>query len=88
MVVGEPSVLMRREIYVTAAVAGACLYVVLEYLGINPVISAGAAAFAAFSCAAARFISAGPCRFIKASPAALKKNSSATRSSGQNNRFR
>ncbi len=39
---------MRREIYVTAAVAGACLYVVLEYLGINPVISAGAAAFAAF----------------------------------------
>ncbi len=48
MVVGEPSVLMRRKIYVTAAVAGACLYVVLEYLGINPVISAGAAAFAAF----------------------------------------
>ncbi len=48
MVAGEPSVLMRREIYVTAALSGACLYVLLERLGINPVVSAGAAALTAF----------------------------------------
>lgn len=48
MVAGEPSVLMRREIYVSAALAGACLYVALERLGVSPVISAGAAALTAF----------------------------------------
>ena len=30
---GEPSVLMRKELYVTAALAGAALYVVLAQLG-------------------------------------------------------
>ncbi|MBO1024971.1 MULTISPECIES: trimeric intracellular cation channel family protein [Brucella] len=48
MVAGEPSVLMRREIYVSAALAGACLYVVLERLGIDPIFAALAAALTAF----------------------------------------
>nr|WP_254799294.1 trimeric intracellular cation channel family protein [Falsochrobactrum sp. TDYN1] len=48
MVAGEPSVLMRREIYVTAALAGACLYVGLERLGVDSAFSALAAALTAF----------------------------------------
>ncbi len=48
MVAGEPSVLMRREIYVSAALAGACLYVLLERLGIDPIFAALAAALTAF----------------------------------------
>ncbi|MDT4877042.1 hypothetical protein FQZ97_1125340 [compost metagenome] len=39
---------MRREIYVTAALAGACLYVVLERFGIDPLFAALAAALTAF----------------------------------------
>lgn len=48
MVAGEPSVLMRREIYVTAALAGACLYVGLVYLGMDSAFSALLAALSAF----------------------------------------
>lgn len=48
MVAGEPSVLMRREIYVTASLVGACLYVLLARLRIEPEFCAAAAAFAAF----------------------------------------
>ena len=36
IVTGEPSVLMRREIYVTAALIGASLYVMLHLLGRAP----------------------------------------------------
>ncbi len=42
----EPSVLLRREIYVTAALAGATLFVALRLLGLDA-ISAGLAGFAA-----------------------------------------
>ncbi|HWT63547.1 MAG TPA: trimeric intracellular cation channel family protein [Ochrobactrum sp.] len=48
MVAGEPSVLMRREIYVSAALAGACLYVALERFGFDPILAALAAALTAF----------------------------------------
>jgi len=49
MVAGEPSVLMRREIYVSAALAGACVYVVLENTtALNPIISAVIASAIAF----------------------------------------
>lgn len=52
MVAGEPSVLMKREIYVTAALAGAVLYVVLDRLGMD-------AFFAFFISAATAFIVRG-----------------------------
>ena len=42
---GEPSVLLRREIYVTAALAGAAAYVVLQLAG-APLVLAGGAGFA------------------------------------------
>lgn len=48
MVAGEPSVLMRREIYVSAALAGACLYVLLERFGVDPVFAGLSAALTAF----------------------------------------
>ncbi len=49
MVAGEPSVLMRREIYVSAALAGACAYVVMDGSGmIDPIFSAMIAAAIAF----------------------------------------
>ncbi|MFC4624679.1 trimeric intracellular cation channel family protein [Daeguia caeni] len=48
MVAGEPSVLMRREIYITAAFAGACLYVILAWFGINPIITALTSGLLAF----------------------------------------
>lgn len=48
MVAGEPSVLMRREIYVSAAVVGACLYVILERFGINPLFAGLSSALIAF----------------------------------------
>lgn len=48
IVAGEPSVVMRREIYLTAALAGACLYVILDYFSINPAVSAIIAATTAF----------------------------------------
>lgn len=49
MVAGEPSVLMRREIYVTASLAGACLYAALERFGADPLLAAIAAATTAFA---------------------------------------
>ena len=48
VVSGEPSVLLRREIYITAALAGATLFVVLERAGVDPAIAAGTAALGAF----------------------------------------
>lgn len=39
VVAGEPSVLMRREIYVTAALAGALLFTMADYLGMHTGIS-------------------------------------------------
>ena len=40
---GEPSVLLRREIYVTAALLAAVLYVGLRWFGVDPYISAAVA---------------------------------------------
>ncbi len=45
---GEPSVLLRREIYITAALVGAALFVALERTGVDPVLAAGTAALGAF----------------------------------------
>lgn len=42
---GEPSVLLRREIYITAALLSATIYVAARGLGIDPFVS-GIAAFA------------------------------------------
>lgn len=49
IVSGEPSVLMRREIYVTAALAGSSAYTLLYKLSVAPEIAAVAAALAAFA---------------------------------------
>jgi uncharacterized membrane protein YeiH len=49
IVTGEPSVLMRREIYVTAALAGASLYVLLHLSCAPTLPSTLAAALAAFA---------------------------------------
>jgi uncharacterized membrane protein YeiH len=46
---GEPSVLLRREIYVTAALAGAAAYVVLELLSAPIAVSATAGTAIAFA---------------------------------------
>lgn len=48
IIAGEPSVLMRREVYVTAALAGATAYVILHYAGAGPLLSALPAALTAF----------------------------------------
>jgi uncharacterized membrane protein YeiH len=45
---GEPTVLMSREIYVTAALCGAGAFVMLSQSGVNPLIAAGVAIAAAF----------------------------------------
>jgi uncharacterized membrane protein YeiH len=45
---GEPSVLLRREIYVTAALLSASVYVGLFWLGIDPWIAAAAAFVSGF----------------------------------------
>lgn len=50
---GEPSILMRPELYVTAAALAAGLYVALERLGVSPPVAAGAAAAAGFALRAA-----------------------------------
>jgi uncharacterized membrane protein YeiH len=50
---GEPSILMRPELYVTAAALAAGLYVVLERLGVAPPMAAGTAAGAGFMLRAA-----------------------------------
>jgi uncharacterized membrane protein YeiH len=49
IVAGEPSVLMRREIYVTAALIGASLYVVLQLLAVPSLPATLASALAAFA---------------------------------------
>ena len=50
---GEPSILMRPELYVTAAALAAALYVGLVRLGVPTVAAAGAAAAAGFALRAA-----------------------------------
>lgn len=49
MIAGEPSVLMRREIYITAALAGTCSYVVLERFDVPDLLSSVLAAAIAFT---------------------------------------
>lgn len=49
IVSGEPSVLMRREIYVTAALAGSSAYTLLYNISVAPEIAALVAALAAFA---------------------------------------
>lgn len=46
---GEPSVLLRREIYVTAALAGSLVYIIMHALGAGLELSALAAALTAFA---------------------------------------
>ncbi len=46
---GEPSVVMRREIYVTAALAGSLVYILLHGITAKPEISALAASLTAFA---------------------------------------
>ena len=50
---GEPSILMRPELYVTAAALAAGLLVALERLGVERSLAAGAAAVAGFAMRAA-----------------------------------
>lgn len=45
----EPTVLMRKEIYVTAALTGSIFYVVLSIAGADPAISVGISVLAAFA---------------------------------------
>lgn len=45
---GEPSVLLRREIYVTAALLSASVYVALRWLDVDPSIAAACAFVAGF----------------------------------------
>eukprot|EP00752_Nemacystus_decipiens_P019396 g17452.t1 len=40
VIAGEPSVLMRREVYITAALVGAGLYVLFDTLGAPPLLAA------------------------------------------------
>ncbi len=46
---GEPSVLLRREIYITAALAGAAVYTLFHILALPPVLSTGVAVATAFT---------------------------------------
>ncbi len=46
---GEPSVLLRREIYVSAAALGATVYVLLSVLGMSAWVAGGAGAAAGFA---------------------------------------
>ncbi|MGN6515973.1 MAG: trimeric intracellular cation channel family protein [Rhizomicrobium sp.] len=46
---GEPSVLLRREIYVTAALLSASIYVSLRWIGADPWISTAAAFASGFT---------------------------------------
>jgi uncharacterized membrane protein YeiH len=46
---GEPSILMRPELYVTAAALSAGLFVVLTMLSVAPAIAAGVAIAAGFA---------------------------------------
>jgi uncharacterized membrane protein YeiH len=46
---GEPSVLLRRELYVTAALAGASVFVALRWLGLEPWPAGGCGVATAFT---------------------------------------
>lgn len=48
VIAGEPSVLMRKEVYVTAAMVGAVLFVVADALGLPLIASAWVGFLAAF----------------------------------------
>lgn len=48
IIAGEPSVLMRREIYISAALAGSCTYVALEMVAAPAMLSALAGTSIAF----------------------------------------
>lgn len=50
---GEPSILMRPELYVTAAALAAGLYVTLRVIGVEPPVAAAIAALAGFGLRAA-----------------------------------
>ena len=50
---GEPSILMRPELYVTAAALASGLYVVVTMLGVPPALGAAVAGLAGFSLRAA-----------------------------------
>ncbi len=50
---GEPSILMRPELYVTAAALASALYVVLNLLGVPPAVAATLATSAGFALRAA-----------------------------------
>lgn len=45
---GEPSVLLRPEVYVTAALTGAAVYTALSYVGVDRAVAAGVGVLAAF----------------------------------------
>jgi uncharacterized membrane protein YeiH len=46
---GEPSILMRRELYVTAAALAAGLFVILSLAGVPPIVAAAVAGLAGFA---------------------------------------
>lgn len=48
LLAGEPSVLLKREIYVSAAMTGAAIYTLADLSGLSPAVSAIAAFIAAF----------------------------------------
>jgi uncharacterized membrane protein YeiH len=45
----EPSILMRRELYVTAAALAAGLFVILSLVGVPPIVAAAVASLAGFA---------------------------------------
>ncbi|MFZ1815502.1 MAG: trimeric intracellular cation channel family protein [Rhizobiaceae bacterium] len=49
LVSGEPSVLLRREIYITAALAGAGVFVLMSRFAVEPAVSAACAVLFAFA---------------------------------------
>ena len=62
----EPSVLLRREIYVTAALLGAAVFVGLHLLGVAPLMAGLAGFAAALALRAGPSCSAGRCRGFRA----------------------
>ncbi|RYF92309.1 MAG: trimeric intracellular cation channel family protein [Caulobacteraceae bacterium] len=49
VVAGEPSILLQREIYVTATILGAAVFVVLAVLGVDRILAGGIGFAAAFA---------------------------------------
>jgi uncharacterized membrane protein YeiH len=62
LIAGEPSVLMRQEVYVTAAMAGAVSFSLLHIAGVPPILAAAAGFAVAFA------IRAGAIRYHWAIP--------------------